>query len=376
MPFSRAPAEAAVREDTRADQPQRQGDDDQQRGDEPRRAVAQVHCAQIVHGAVEIQPRYHDDDRRHGDRDARVARAPLIHGGEQARRQRAEKRGRCRREAGQTDELEPQGVRYRADHGGDGRELHGTVEHQREAEHTAEAHRQPQQDARPDGQPQRQKIHRLQPQQQRHEPGGQRRHDDDHDRVGQPLKSGAHVLLGHVDAARDEREARNDEQHRADIPRLMLWVDGPEQRCQPEQPGIDQTCCRNGQGDAAKQRQVPLRQPRAHILPDARTQKGQQHLDRPAAEQERESAAGERRGRSLLQRGIAAACLRDLVEPGVQVVRRHVHAVERKTLDKALELVELGGVDEAIAREALRLAANKLPVKCKFVKKEEEGGEQ
>ena len=79
MPFSRAPAEAAVREDARADQPQRQGDDDQQRGDEPRRAVAQVHCAQIVHGAVEIQPRYHDDDRRHGDRDARVARAPLIH---------------------------------------------------------------------------------------------------------------------------------------------------------------------------------------------------------------------------------------------------------------------------------------------------------
>ena len=39
-------------------------------------------------------------------------------------------------------------------------------------------------------------------------------------------------------------------------------------------------------------------------------------------------------------------------------------------------MFELGGVDEATAREALRLAANKLPVKCKFVKKEEEGGEQ
>ena len=54
MPFSRAPAEAAVREDARADQPQRQGDDDQQRGDEPRRAVAQVHCAQIVHAATDV----------------------------------------------------------------------------------------------------------------------------------------------------------------------------------------------------------------------------------------------------------------------------------------------------------------------------------
>ena len=39
-------------------------------------------------------------------------------------------------------------------------------------------------------------------------------------------------------------------------------------------------------------------------------------------------------------------------------------------------MFELGGVDEATAREAMRLAANKLPVKCKFVKKEEEGGEQ
>ena len=39
-------------------------------------------------------------------------------------------------------------------------------------------------------------------------------------------------------------------------------------------------------------------------------------------------------------------------------------------------MFELGGVSEEVAREAMRLAANKLPVKCKFVKKEEEGGEQ
>ena len=37
-------------------------------------------------------------------------------------------------------------------------------------------------------------------------------------------------------------------------------------------------------------------------------------------------------------------------------------------------MFELAGVDEATAREALRLASHKLPVKCKFVKKEE--GEQ
>ena len=39
-------------------------------------------------------------------------------------------------------------------------------------------------------------------------------------------------------------------------------------------------------------------------------------------------------------------------------------------------MFEIGGVDEALAREAMRLAANKLPIKCKFVKKQEMGGEQ
>ena len=35
-------------------------------------------------------------------------------------------------------------------------------------------------------------------------------------------------------------------------------------------------------------------------------------------------------------------------------------------------MFEIKGVDEAVAREAMRLAANKLPVKCKFVTKAEQ----
>lgn len=38
-------------------------------------------------------------------------------------------------------------------------------------------------------------------------------------------------------------------------------------------------------------------------------------------------------------------------------------------------LFEVGGVSEETAREALRLAAHKLPIKTKFVKREEIGGE-
>jgi len=41
-------------------------------------------------------------------------------------------------------------------------------------------------------------------------------------------------------------------------------------------------------------------------------------------------------------------------------------------------MFEIAGVDEALAREAMRLAANKLPIKCKFAVKadQEKDGEQ
>jgi large subunit ribosomal protein L16 len=39
-------------------------------------------------------------------------------------------------------------------------------------------------------------------------------------------------------------------------------------------------------------------------------------------------------------------------------------------------MFEIAGVDKETAQEALRLAANKLPIKCKFISKEETGGEQ
>src|SRR5699024_6828865 len=38
-------------------------------------------------------------------------------------------------------------------------------------------------------------------------------------------------------------------------------------------------------------------------------------------------------------------------------------------------LFEIAGVEEEVAREALRLASHKLPIKTKFVKREEIGGD-
>ena len=37
-------------------------------------------------------------------------------------------------------------------------------------------------------------------------------------------------------------------------------------------------------------------------------------------------------------------------------------------------MFEIAGVNEEVAREALRLAMHKLPVKCKVIKREQEGG--
>ena len=39
-------------------------------------------------------------------------------------------------------------------------------------------------------------------------------------------------------------------------------------------------------------------------------------------------------------------------------------------------MFEIKGVAPEVAQEAMRLAANKLPIKCKFITKEEMGGEQ
>jgi large subunit ribosomal protein L16 len=38
-------------------------------------------------------------------------------------------------------------------------------------------------------------------------------------------------------------------------------------------------------------------------------------------------------------------------------------------------MFEISGISEEMAREAMRLAMHKLPIKCKFVKREEVGGE-
>ncbi|HPU76061.1 MAG TPA: 50S ribosomal protein L16, partial [Bacillota bacterium] len=38
-------------------------------------------------------------------------------------------------------------------------------------------------------------------------------------------------------------------------------------------------------------------------------------------------------------------------------------------------MFEIGGIPEDVAREALRLAGHKLPIKTKFISKEEAGGE-
>ena len=77
--------------------------------------------------------------------------------------------------------------------------------------------------------------------------------------------------------------------------------------------------------------------------------------------------------------GIIAA--QSIGEPGTQLTMRTFHiggVVKREVGDSDIKIrkpgkvmFELSGVDEETAREAMRLAAMKLPVKCKFVTRED-----
>ena len=66
-----------------------------------------------------------------------------------------------------------------------------------------------------------------------------------------------------------------------------------------------------------------------------------------------------------------------LVYGGGSIKRIGLYDKVMAELKKAdMTVFELGGVPEETAREAMRLAAAKLPIKCKFVKKEETEVEQ
>ena len=46
-----------------------------------------------------------------------------------------------------------------------------------------------------------------------------------------------------------------------------------------------------------------------------------------------------------------------------------------QSLKREKIMFEVGGVSEAVAKEALRLASNKLPIRTKIVSREEVGGQ-
>ena len=59
------------------------------------------------------------------------------------------------------------------------------------------------------------------------------------------------------------------------------------------------------------------------------------------------------------------------VKGGSKVKSGNIGDIVVGTVKKGKIMFEVGEVDEAIAREALRLASHKLPITCKIVKKEE-----
>src|SRR6266550_2494211 len=58
------------------------------------------------------------------------------------------------------------------------------------------------------------------------------------------------------------------------------------------------------------------------------------------------------------------------------ITNRQIEAARIAMVKPGRIMFELSGVPEPVAQEAMRLAAHKLPVKCRFVKRSDSGGEQ
>ena len=135
----------------------------------------------------------------------------------------------------------------------------------------------------------------MQSQQYGQNPGCHRRHGDDNERVHQTLQARPHIQLGKVNAAGNEREARDDEEHGADIPGLVLEPDMQEHLQQPEQDRIRHARGRYGNHNVQEQGKVPLDELAADKVTYAGAPEGAEHLHKPAAKKKRKRPAGERR---------------------------------------------------------------------------------
>ena len=187
-------------------------------------------------------------------------------------------------------------------------------------------------------------------QQQCHDPCRHGRHQNDKDGVSQTFQPGAHIQLGKVDAAGDERKARNDEEHGADIPGLVLRRYGKQHLCQLQQDGIHEACGTDRSRDAQKQGEVVLCQLAPYKVADACTAEGTQHLDGAAAQQKGEAAAGQRGCKAQRDGRIQAVDALDLIEVAVQRFAGHELALPVEVVDKMFQPVQPGGVHARICQ--------------------------
>ena len=190
--------------------------------------------------------------------------------------------------------------------------------------------------------------------QEGHDPGGQGRDEDDDKRVAHTLKATTEVELREVDAARDEREARDDEEHRADIAGLMDRREAEQQLGEPKKNRIGQASSRDRDRHVHEERVVMPDQLAADRVADACATEGEQHLRQTAAQQEGESATREGRRETELRWTVEGMDVLDLIELRVKLCTGPVDALRREIHDEMLETIELRGIDARV-REAERL---------------------
>ena len=162
--------------------------------------------------------------------------------------------------------------------------------------------------------------------------------------MSEALEAGPHILLGHIKAACDQREAGNDEQHGTDVSGFMGGLDVEQKTQQQKHQFVGEAGCRDACADCENKLQFPAEHLFADIVPDGSADKGTRHLGQPASQEKCKGTAGQPGGETCTDIAPVLGRFVDLVQHPVNFPKGIVAVMEHHFVHEVFHLHELLGV--------------------------------
>ena len=273
---------------------------------------------------------------------------------------------------GELTELQAQRVGEHADETGQSGHFPGRVEHKRESVYPEETCHEAEQAVRNRAELELYEVRRMELEGKGGDPAGEGCHGDHEQGIGQTLEAGTHVELGKVYAAGDEREPWNDEQHGADVARLVGLREerGPDEVAELITADIGAAGEGDAGNDTSDKGDVLVEHTAAEPVAEAGADEGKNHLRETAAEQKCECAARDGRCETHIPRLVVAGLLVDFVQNLMDLLHGQLVRLLGEFPDEDLQRPELVGVDTGSV-ECQALAVGLTAVKAGVVQGEE-----